>query len=67
MYISTSWIFGITFFSTIFELTVNSLNAHAWQSKNADVEFEDYPENEYLQNRPNVAIGFSGGGSRGDY
>mmetsp|Transcript_13113 Transcript_13113/g.12707 ORF Transcript_13113/g.12707 Transcript_13113/m.12707 type:complete len:569 (-) Transcript_13113:163-1869(-) len=64
MYVWTSLIFGCTFLSTIFELTVDSLKAYAWQSKNDDVEFTHFPENQYIQSRPNVAIGFSGGGSR---
>jgi hypothetical protein len=57
--ICTIWVF-----SRSFKLSVDSLNAYAWQSRTVDVEFEDFPENEYLKNRPNVGVAFSGGGSR---
>jgi hypothetical protein len=54
---------AISVLSPALKLKVDSLNAYAWQSKNFDVEYEDFPENQYLKNRPNVGIAFSGGGS----
>jgi hypothetical protein len=56
-------VYTIIFFSKA-KLNVDSLNAYAWQSKDVDVEFEDFPENKYLKNRPNVGVTFSGGGTR---
>lgn len=63
MHILFNLIYAISFLSPVLKINVDSLDAYAWQSKNSDVDYEDFPENRYLKNRPNVGIAFSGGGS----
>jgi hypothetical protein len=53
----------IIFFSSIHLIFAN-FNARAWQSAGEYPTNKDFPESSYLQNRPNTAIGFTGGGSR---
>lgn len=58
------FLFSILLFTFLAVVFSENYNGYAWKSASSYPTAKDFPEYELLQDKPNVGISFSGGGSR---